>query len=323
MTNPTETTETPAVLFVTYNICDDRIRVKFAGRLPKDDYDAIHEAGYQHWPKQGIFTATWTVHREDVLARFGITSDAIEAIEEEDDPEARKEKYEEYAENAAERGNGAYERVHQIADRIPFGQPILVGHHSERSARADQRRIERGMDKAVTEWGKAEYWKRRAAGTVRRAERRSSPGVIARRIKELEAEERKYRREIDRSKTTWQPVYHYGGIDTAGHYGTREEQEASWTRHVALYTRWLQHVQAVLAYQRHLYTESGGTLADAVKFEVGGHVTWHGYRAKIVKVNPTTVKIEPKPGWRLKLDKSEITNYEPPNLATPDTEETE
>ncbi|MGH3734539.1 MAG: DUF3560 domain-containing protein, partial [Micromonosporaceae bacterium] len=37
--------------------------------------------------------------------------------------------------------DAAYERAGELAKRRPFGQPILVGHHSERSARADQRRI--------------------------------------------------------------------------------------------------------------------------------------------------------------------------------------
>lgn len=37
----------------------------------------------------------------------------------------------------------------RIADGIPFGQPILVGHHSERRHRKDLARIQNGMSAAV------------------------------------------------------------------------------------------------------------------------------------------------------------------------------
>lgn len=43
----------------------------------------------------------------------------------------------------------AYERSSAIAERIPFGQPILVGHHSERGHRADIARIDSAMRQSV------------------------------------------------------------------------------------------------------------------------------------------------------------------------------
>lgn len=63
--------------------------------------------------------------------------------------EARAERRRQWAESRAGKANAAHDRVHQIADQIPFGQPILVGHHSERHARADQRRMENGMRSAI------------------------------------------------------------------------------------------------------------------------------------------------------------------------------
>ena len=42
-----------------------------------------------------------------------------------------------------------------IADNIPFGQPILVGHDSECRARKDAQRIEDGMRRAVKMWDTA------------------------------------------------------------------------------------------------------------------------------------------------------------------------
>lgn len=52
--------------------------------------------------------------------------------------------------------------VQSITDRIPSGQPILVGHHSEARARADHRRIERGMDAMMEHRGKASEMRSRA-----------------------------------------------------------------------------------------------------------------------------------------------------------------
>lgn len=56
---------------------------------------------------------------------------------------------------ASKRSAAAFKRVHDIGDGIPFGQPILVGHHSEKHARADQNRMDSGMRRAVDESNKA------------------------------------------------------------------------------------------------------------------------------------------------------------------------
>lgn len=36
-----------------------------------------------------------------------------------------------------------------ITENTPFGQPILIGHHSEKRARRDAQRIQDGMHRAV------------------------------------------------------------------------------------------------------------------------------------------------------------------------------
>lgn len=56
----------------------------------------------------------------------------------------------------------AFSGVRQIADAIPFGQPILVGHHSERRARKDADRIHNGMRRAIEADKEARDLERRA-----------------------------------------------------------------------------------------------------------------------------------------------------------------
>ena len=81
--------------------------------------------------------------------------------------EARLERRRKWAESRERKGEQASERVHQIADGIPFGQPILVGHHSERGARADERRTENGIRSAVENWGMAKHHGEKADGIER------------------------------------------------------------------------------------------------------------------------------------------------------------
>lgn len=80
---------------------------------------------------------------------------------------AKAEKYEEWADKARERSDEAFERSEKAVAAIPFGQPILVGHHSEGMHRAAIRRSHQAMDKSVEEMhkaedheSKAEYWRR-------------------------------------------------------------------------------------------------------------------------------------------------------------------
>lgn len=63
--------------------------------------------------------------------------------------EARLERRLDWAASRDAKAKAKFDGVRRIADAIPFGQPILVGHHSEKHARADQARIHNGMAAAV------------------------------------------------------------------------------------------------------------------------------------------------------------------------------
>lgn len=78
--------------------------------------------------------------------------------------EARQERREEWAAKAEKRSDAAFQSAHQIAGRFEFGQPILVGHHSERKARADQERMHSAMGRAVEEGKLAQHHAAKAAG---------------------------------------------------------------------------------------------------------------------------------------------------------------
>lgn len=76
----------------------------------------------------------------------------------------RAERYEGYAENAGTRAELNSKAADKISHFIPMGQPILVGHHSERRHRRDLGRIGSCIRKSVEEDKKADYFSHRAAG---------------------------------------------------------------------------------------------------------------------------------------------------------------
>lgn len=69
-----------------------------------------------------------------------------------------------YASNANKRSNEAYKKadLSESATGIPLGQPILVGHHSERKHRKVLEKADNAMRKSISESEKAEDYKRRA-----------------------------------------------------------------------------------------------------------------------------------------------------------------
>jgi hypothetical protein len=59
--------------------------------------------------------------------------------------ERRSELRREWAEKRAAKAAAAFKAAHTLGEMIPFGQPILVGHHSEKRARAHAKKIETSM----------------------------------------------------------------------------------------------------------------------------------------------------------------------------------
>ena len=68
----------------------------------------------------------------------------------------RAERLEERAGAAHRQSEQAHRRADAIVSMIPLGQPILVGHHSEKRHRRDLDKMGRAMDTAVEEWRKAQ-----------------------------------------------------------------------------------------------------------------------------------------------------------------------
>ncbi len=308
----------------TYSPDDNKLRLYAATRLPADLYARVKDAGFKWAPKQELFVAPmWTPERDDLLIELcGEIGDEDKSLTER--AEERAERFEDYQGKRAGDAERAHAAVAAIADNIPFGQPILVGHHSERHARRDAKRIEDGMRKAVRMWDTARYWQQRAQGAIRAAKYKERDDVRYRRIKSIEADKRKQERARDEAAfylklwtrdaltleqarqiadRCWLTVLRNDGggwtaFDVLRPDGERYTACPAWTveqvvdvaRRVypsamARCERWMAHYDNRLAYERAMLGESGGLVADQFDIAVGGRVRIGAEWLLVLRVN--------------------------------------
>jgi len=114
--------------------------------------------------------------------------------------EAKADRLRGWADKREAKAGTAFDRADQIADMIPFGQPILVGHHSEGRHRRDVARIESGMRQGIEHSDKAQDFRRRADGIESQLDRAiysdddDAVEKLRERVADLEAERDRIKR---------------------------------------------------------------------------------------------------------------------------------
>ncbi|EBX1389342.1 DUF3560 domain-containing protein [Salmonella enterica subsp. enterica serovar Mikawasima] len=190
----------------TYSPDDNKLRLYASQYLDDETYSKVHAVGFKWAPKQGLFVApAWTPSREDLL--ISLAGD----IEDEDSTlferqEERAERFNDYSSKRAAESEQALAHVDALTSAIPFGQPILVGHHSERKARSHAKKIDNGMKRVVMLFERAGYWEERAEASLKHAKYKERSDVRYRRIKKIEADLRKAEKNIVASEkflTLW------------------------------------------------------------------------------------------------------------------------
>lgn len=176
----------------TYSPEDNKIRLYASERLDSHMFDKFRELGF-HWaPKQKLFVCpSWTPAREDLALEVAgeIFAESSTIAERAADKAARLE---DIAGRRAEQSSGYERAAAAIAERFEGGQPILIGHHSERKARKDAEKIDAHNQKAAQAHDAVGYWLYRATAVERHANAKNSPRVRAGRIDTLLASLRKY-----------------------------------------------------------------------------------------------------------------------------------
>lgn len=297
----------------TYSPEDNKLRLYTTSRLDSETYERVKAAGFKWAPKQELWVAPmWTPERADLLMELcGEIDDEDKSLVER--AEERAERFEDYGEKRAADAEGAHQAVAAVAQRFEFGQPILVGHHSEKKARKDAERIENGMRKAVKMWETSKYWVSRAKGALAHAKYKERPDVRHRRIKGLESDKRKQEKEIERAEK-FTKAWHTEGLtlDQAKHianfdhirlapsaekpYGSSlwEELDAgrmtvteaieratrAHERTIARCRRWVMHIECRIAYERAMLGEQGGVGEARFALAVGGKVLAKHWRAR-------------------------------------------
>jgi hypothetical protein len=190
--------------------------------------------------------------------------------------EARAERQAEKAVTAKGQAAGAFAEAQAVQDMIPLGQPVLVGHHSERRHRRDLAKIDRKLDAGIEAMKAAERHERSAEHAAYEARKNDNPALIKRRLERMEADRRRLTRVIDGTQSVWvKPA--------EGEYLERLQVEAA-------------DLDEQIAFQRQLLAqaeEQRGRLWQRGDFRPGDEVLYHGIWFPVKRVNPKSLSIPP------------------------------
>ncbi len=200
------------------------------------------------------------------------------------------------AERSAGAADAAEDRARELVDRMPLGQPILVGHHSEARMRKAYANIENASRAGVAAYEEAKTADARAAAASATTAFRYSPGVIRRRIERLEADLRRCERARDGHTRTLftdcrgvKQVETHGAAEGAHRECVRagiarlEDQIAFWKGELAN------------------AADAGAHVWDVATVEVDDRIRYWGGWDTVAKVNAKSVRLASRTG-RLPFD---------------------
>jgi hypothetical protein len=186
----------------TYSPEDNKIRLYASARLDEETFQRIKEAGFKWAPRQELFVAPkWTPGREDIaIALAGEIEPEEMTLAER--AEAKSDRLADIASKRETQASAYHRAADELSRAFENGQPILVGHHSERKARKTQEKMHANMSNAVKASRAVDYWLYRAESVQRHANYKNDPRTRARRIKTLLAELRDLQRRINKAHKT-------------------------------------------------------------------------------------------------------------------------
>ena len=143
-------------------------------------------------------------------AGFTVHTDLDDALRSTAEVEAHlTQRRQDRADNLAQRADHAQlaadnadVKANELTGRLPFGQPILVGHHSEPAMRRHAERIRAATERAVATQAAADQARARAVTAAAGHGARHNPVTVANRTANLTARQRQLRRRLDGSTRT-------------------------------------------------------------------------------------------------------------------------
>lgn len=237
---------------------------------------------------------TWTIDRAAEALRAAGHTVTVEINERarwsfseaeadrEERAEDRADRYSDRAGRAAASSEARYQASKAIADHMT-GEPIKIGHHSERRHRRDIERMDGHMRAWIQEGERSTYWsdRARAAGNYERF--RKDPYRTLRRLKKLRADLRQQERYATEAAEAGRPSERH----EVNVLDLREE---------------IEHWEAIVKKAE----------ADGVKiwgpddFAPGDYVHYSGSWYQVKRVNPATLSI----AWNLRLAPKQVMTLE-------------
>jgi Domain of unknown function (DUF3560) len=203
------------------------------------------------------------------------------------------------AERLEAEATARYAAAREIGERMQ-GEPIHVGHHSERRHRADIRRHDQHINGMLQASGDATRIERRAQAAERHMSRREDPLTVARRIERLDAQLRDVRRKLDGTSRNGM-LY---GERADGAYRTQLQVEAI-------------HLADQVAHWRQVHAEqvAAGAVREwsAADFQPGDRVRVRGAWRRVVRVNRTTISVETGYSWTDRVPFREVADHQRPD----------
>lgn len=184
----------------TYSPEDNKLRFYPFERLSEEVFTRAKDLGFRWAPRQELFVKPrWTPQAEDFCIELAgsIEPEKTTMIER---AEAKIERLETIQENAETRANGYSDAAQAISERFACGQPILLGHHSQRKAENDAKKMQRAQANASNEFDKIKYYDWKKSGVACHANQKANVRTRQKRIKTLLAELRDMQRSITKSE---------------------------------------------------------------------------------------------------------------------------
>lgn len=238
----------------SYNLATGWVQILYEKKPSRDILDKLKSEGFRYRPRSKAWAAKQSRTREALLKSL---AGKVEEVNIPVGHKAKSESLQRAADKVRGQADEKYDKARKTMDLIPIGQPILVGHHSERKHRRDLKRIEKGMLKSIELTEKADKLQRAADRNRVIAEGGENPVTILNRIEKFEADRRKLE--------------------------GRTNPEAVTIR---------RRIDERLKIERQKYKISGGVLADKVKLKVGMRVETPSGPAKIVKVSKRSIRVK-------------------------------
>ena len=212
------------------------------------------------------------------------------------------------ASRQADAARAAHEHARQLTEHIPFGQPILVGHHSEGRMRRHAKRIHAAMDATVQAATEAEETQRRAQVAQIGTDARYNPVTIANRITRLTAEHARITRQLNGHTRTV-------AVSTDGTRHIETTTPASGQHHDRL-TQRLAHITGQLTYwqaiRQEQITTGTATGHGPATIHKGDTVQIRGRWYTVVRANKKTVTVPSTLGaWTDTAPYHEIQDHRP------------